>query len=46
MKEALNSSETSVVARATLRNISEDAILLTILFAENSNEWNREDLGV
>jgi hypothetical protein len=34
MKEALSSSETSVLKRATWRNIPEDTILNTLLAAE------------
>jgi hypothetical protein len=34
MKEALSSSETSVISRATQRNIPEDAILLFIYNSE------------
>jgi hypothetical protein len=39
MKEALSSSETSVITRATRRNIPEDAILFTLLWFVYQLEW-------
>jgi hypothetical protein len=40
MKEALNSSETSVLTRDTRGNILEDAILQILLFVTNASLWN------
>jgi hypothetical protein len=39
MKEALISSETSVLTRATLRNIPEDAILHCAVLSVMCQEW-------
>jgi hypothetical protein len=41
MKEALSSSETSVLTRVTRRNILEDTILQDSLNTEISNRWFR-----
>jgi hypothetical protein len=43
MKEALSTSETSVLTRATLRNIPEDTII--DFFGCPSNSWNFLELA-
>jgi hypothetical protein len=42
MKEALSSSETSVITRTTQRNIPEDTILYVRLPASAANFWSLE----
>jgi hypothetical protein len=40
MKDSLGSSETSVLTRATRRNIPEDAILHSVLVVNYTNAWS------
>jgi hypothetical protein len=45
MKEALSSSETSVLTRATRRNIPEDAILQLYFYLKNAVFWDVTPCG-